>query len=171
MSSSEYPLMIARQQEKLLSYIVSLVGDVDDAWDILQETNLILWKKQSELPEVQNFDAWTYTIAKFQTLRFLKTCKRRRVSYLNNELMEVMAQDAVEVLDERPERLKALAECSKQLKDKSQLVLGLFYKKKQSVRGITQETGIKESAVKQILARSRKALYQCIEKKLQSPQV
>ena len=40
--------MALSSQRKLYAYIHTLVDDSTAAWDVLQETNVVLWRKQAE---------------------------------------------------------------------------------------------------------------------------
>lgn len=47
-SSDEFLELISSFQGRLFGFLLSLTGDVDQANEILQETNLVLWKKSDE---------------------------------------------------------------------------------------------------------------------------
>ena len=42
-----------------MSYLVTLLGDLNDARDMLQETKLVLCRKTDQYGEVSDFGAWT----------------------------------------------------------------------------------------------------------------
>ena len=50
-------------QAVLYAYITSLLGDRESAKDVLQETNLVLWRKSAEFDEHKSFAAWSSGIA------------------------------------------------------------------------------------------------------------
>ena len=55
--------LITGHQQLLYGYIVSLLYRSQDAQDVLQETNLILWEKRATAPQESDFGSWACTIA------------------------------------------------------------------------------------------------------------
>jgi len=51
------------------------VGRSASAWDVLQETNLVLWKEQADFQPGTRFEARAYTVARFQVLAYLDKWK------------------------------------------------------------------------------------------------
>ena len=90
----DFAQQITESQQRLYRYIYSLTGNSASSWDILQETNIVLWKKQADFAPGTRFDSWSYTIARFQVLAYLRDRKRKPVSILTPELVEAFAEDA-----------------------------------------------------------------------------
>ena len=65
-------------QGRLFAYLVSLLADVHEAQNVLQETNLELWRKSSDFVEGTDFAAWSRRVAHFKVLAFLRDRKRYR---------------------------------------------------------------------------------------------
>jgi RNA polymerase sigma-70 factor (ECF subfamily) len=63
--SFDFASLITSSQQRLYAYIRSLLDNSASAWDVLQETNVVLWKKQAEFQMGTNFDAWAFTVARF----------------------------------------------------------------------------------------------------------
>lgn len=57
-SAITFPELLASQQQRLMSYVVSLLGNPDAAWDVLQETNRVLLEKRDEFRLGSNFLNW-----------------------------------------------------------------------------------------------------------------
>ena len=94
--SAEFIENVTRVQRKLHAFIWSLVRSGADADDILQETNLVLWRKSDEFEPGSNFDAWAFRIAQFQVLAFRKRQQRSKLHF-DDELVEALALEAVDV--------------------------------------------------------------------------
>ncbi len=60
MSNSElqFVQLLTSHQARLYAYVLSLVADADQANDIMQETNTVLWVKSSDFEIGTNFSAW-----------------------------------------------------------------------------------------------------------------
>jgi len=56
-------------QAGLYSYILTLLPWSDQANDVLQETNLVLWREAAEFSRESNFQAWACRVAYFQAER------------------------------------------------------------------------------------------------------
>jgi len=70
--------LLTAEQGRLFSFIYSLLPDPDRARDVLQETNLLIWRKSDEFVEGTNFRAWTSKIAHFKVLSHLRGMERDR---------------------------------------------------------------------------------------------
>src|SRR5215217_4251332 len=68
--------LLTAEQTQLFSYIVMLLGDVNDANNVLQQANLVLWRKIDEFDINTNFHLWARKVAYYQTLAFLRDRKR-----------------------------------------------------------------------------------------------
>ena len=53
-------------QPQIYVYICALIMNANDALDILQETNSVLWKKAERYDPNKPFIAWAYRFARFQ---------------------------------------------------------------------------------------------------------
>jgi len=81
-------------QQGLFAFILGLVPQVNDANDVLQETNLILWRKREEFRTEAAFWPWARTIAHFQILAHLKRHSRDRLRF-SEDLMSRLTEEAV----------------------------------------------------------------------------
>lgn len=160
----EFAQQITENQQRLYGYIRSLVGNSASSWDILQETNIVLWKKQADFQPGTNFDAWSFTIARFQVLAFLRDRKRDPLQLLTPDLLEVLGPDAEIEAGQLTDRLAALRKCLSHLTEKSRTLIDLHYSKGLKMKEIASSFGQSSAAVKQAIFRIRQSLFECIEK-------
>ena len=73
---SAFKILVERYQETLFNYLCRMVGDRESAEDLLQETFLRVYEKRTK--EIENFSAWTFTIASNLARDELRRRKRRR---------------------------------------------------------------------------------------------
>ncbi len=156
-----YQELLGQMQPKLLGYILSLVANVADAKDVLQETNRVITTKISELRQADRFAAWAYRIAYFQSLAFLKK-SRRDPHQFGDELLTNIAAMSEEVAESTESGLARLDRCLARLPDRSRFVVSDFYSADLSIEEIGRKRSIQPNHVAQILYRSRKALHACI---------
>lgn len=150
-------------QTRLLSYLFTLLGDFHDARDVLQETNLVLWKKHATHEKVEDFGAWAIKCAYFQALAFLRD-RKRDPHLFDEELLGLFADVTTSQPDE--ERHLALRDCLIKLPANQRSLLRERYQERKTVRQLAAEQGKKESAMRMLLMRIRDALRVCIESTL-----
>ncbi len=163
MNQTDFAQQITENQQGLFAYVYSLVGNNASSWDVLQETNIVLWKKREDFKAGTNFKAWAFTVARFQVLAFIRDRKREPIDVLTPELMEVFAEDSEEIAMEYEPRLRALRECRGKLPAKSRKLLDLHYREGLSLEKAAETLAISPNAVKQALFRVRRVLQACIE--------
>ena len=165
----DFASQITGSQQRLYAYIRSLLDNSASAWDVLQETNVVLWKKQAEFQPGTNFDAWAFTVARFQVMAFLRDRKREPLDLMTPELCELMAEDASVETAAFDQRLVALQKCREQLPDRSRRMVELYYERGRSVKQVGDDLKMRAEAVKQALFRLRRLLQDCIEGQTISP--
>src|SRR5690606_38505458 len=70
--------LLTGEQHSLFRYITALIGDPDEAGNILQETNLVIWRKADDFTLGGNFGAWARSIALWQVKAWLRDRRRDR---------------------------------------------------------------------------------------------
>lgn len=156
--------LLTEHQSHLFVYLVSLLGDVHEASNVLQETNLVLWRRSAEFAEGTNFGAWARTIAHYQLLAYLRDRKRDRHVFDADLLTRLAEQPRPTDLQEA--RRASLRSCLAELPDGLRQMLSLRYSAGVSIQELTRRLGKSESAVKMTLARTRQRLMECIQKRL-----
>lgn len=163
LEGTEFSKLVTESQQRLYAYIYSLIGHTASSWDVLQETNLVLWEKRENFKEGTNFQAWAYTIARFQVLSFLRDKTRDPLSILTPEIFEKFEADEEPILEDHEARLKALTHCLKKLAPTASNIVRWHYEDKESLQKIGKRLSITSNAVKQALFRARRNLQNCIE--------
>ena len=151
-------------QGRLFVYLVSMLGDVHDARNVLQETNLELWRKSGQFIEGTDFAAWSRRIAHFKILAFLRDKKRDRHLF-DEALLNQIAQRPQSTEDDEEIHV-ALRHCLAALPDRLRLLISGRYGSDHSIRQLAQRIGKSEAATKVVLSRVRKQLMGCIERQL-----
>lgn len=160
-----FPELLAAHQHRLLSYVVSLLGDAESAWDVLQETNRVLLEKRDEFREGSSFLNWALTVAQFQTMAWLRDRNRSRV-IVTPEIVELMADDAVGFEAEADAQQLALRKCMESLSHGHRELIHLRYSKSVRLADLAEQTGRSVNALKQLFFRLRASLADCIQQRL-----
>lgn len=152
-------------QTKLLAYISCLLGNVHDASTVLQETNLVIWRKAKESPTIHNFAAWSREIAYFQALAFLRDRKRDKLVFSQDAIERIAAKrDEVDF----DERRMALRDCVAQLIGHKRELINQRYMESKQVWQIASDLQRSEAAIKMALKRVRLALMECVNRRLEA---
>lgn len=156
-----------RSQRPLYLYILSLVPHPLDAEEILQETNLIIWKKQDQFQPGSNFHAWASRIAYFEVMKYREKQGRNRLQFSQEFVKQVSAEmDQSNELWE-PKR-QALMTCLQKLRDKDREIIQLRYAPGNNGKDIAEMLGRPVNSVYQSLGRIRQTLLECIRRQLQT---
>lgn len=164
-TNKDFIYLLTDWQNRLFAYLVTLLGNVHDAHDALQETNVVLWQKFDEFDPDTDFGAWARKIAYFKALSFLRDKKRDR-HLLDDDVLAQFAEDRSNADEE--ERELALRDCLARLPDGQRDLISKRYSSGGSVRQLAQDSGKKESAMKMTLMRIRQALLDCVESKMRA---
>jgi RNA polymerase sigma-70 factor, ECF subfamily len=154
-------------QGRIRAFIVSLMPGSPDVADVLQETNLTLWKSRERFVPGTNFIAWAFTIARLEVLHQRDRAKRLGRLVLSEKLMDILA-------DETPEHpphesyLAALESCMSKLSDTQREIIEARYQPKLSLEIHARLTGRNPGALRAALLRIRSVLRECIENSIQS---
>lgn len=161
--SLEYLEQVTRSQRTLHAVLWSLLRNEADVDDVLQETNVALWRKADEFDPSRDFLAWALGIAQMQVLAFRKRQQRRKLVF-DDELLNTLAAEAAQHASELEPRRAALAACLQKLPEEHRHLVTRRYEPGGSVNEIAQEQGKTPKAVSEMLRRIRAALLECIER-------
>lgn len=163
--------LLTGHQDILLTYIRGSIGDLATAKDILQEVNLILWKKSDQFKLGTNFQAWALRIAKFQILGNYRDLQRSKLVF-DDDLISQLVDDSqqVEADWENESRMAALELCLKKLPSKQRQLLDFRYRDGSSIKELSEQLKSSTSRLKMILFRARKNLRDCILLHSKDPQ-
>ena len=151
---------------RIYGYIYSLVGDHHRAADVMQECNLVLWRKSGEFREGCDFLPWAFAIARFQAMPHFRDQKRDRLHLVDDEVADLLASELEEQAGDFEEMRIALRHCVAKLPDNSRQLIDLRYFRKLSIQSVADEVARKLSAVKIALMRIRHGLKDCVEREM-----
>jgi len=162
--SAEFLAQVTKAQRSLYGFISTLVWRPADAEDVLQETNLVLWRKAAEFDPSRDFMPWALRIAQLQAMAHLK--KQRRRPLYNTDLLDRIADEAVLHADATDRRRQALAHCLQKLSEKHRYLVATRYEPGGSVNAMAAANGKQPKAVSETLRRIRRGLLDCIQSTL-----
>lgn len=154
-------------QGNLRAYLLAALGNYNDASEVLQQTNLVLWRNARSFRAGAEFMPWAITLAKYEIMSFYRDRSRDRHVF-TEEVAAMMLQAAAAEMPNLSERQVALRECLKHLPPTSQEMIKLRYENRTSIVQMAEKLKRTENAVKSALVRVRKSLEQCINRRIES---
>ncbi len=163
--TEEFIELLTGAQSAVFGYIMSICHDHARAQDILQETNITLWRKAEDFEAGTNFTAWACRTAYFHVLNSRRKQSREQLVF-EEDVLDFLAERQEERTLDSHDRISALRGCLKKLPQDQRQLVDRRYEPGASVQAIAENDGKSEGAVSQALYRIRAALQQCVEKQL-----
>ncbi len=164
--SEQFVRRLTEHQSRLYAYILAVLGDPNAVNDVLQETNVAIWRKADEYVEGTRFWSWASRVAYFEVLAYRKRRGRDRLVF-DDALLAEVADDAAETAGSLAADLAALHRCMDKLAQLDQELVRGRYAPGGSVKRLAQSRGKTAGAVSQALYRIRAELADCIEQELE----
>lgn len=162
LDSEQFVTLLTRSQPSLYAYILSILPDAARAEDVLQETNVTLWRKAGEFEPGTAFLAWACKVAWFKVLSTRRRLARDRHCF-GDELLDYLAERQAQRAEELEPRRAALRSCIAKLPEAQRRLLRDRYRPGASVRDIARDSNRTVGVVSQTLYRIRTALQECIQ--------
>jgi RNA polymerase sigma-70 factor, ECF subfamily len=161
--SDEFLELIAACQSRLFGYLYSLLHNMEDTEDVLQQAVLAMWRRFGEYDRNRVFFAWARAFAKLTALNHIRAKRRNRVVF-SDDLLLLMADDlAVEAQDDLLTSYRdSLLRCMDRLPAADRDLLELCYFERCSITKAAAKLGRSPQSTCNSLRRIRVALFDCI---------
>jgi RNA polymerase sigma-70 factor, ECF subfamily len=159
--SPEFVQRLLSSQSPLYCFIVSLMGGVQDANDVLQEANLKLCRKWSDYDASQPFLRWAYVFARFEVMAWRKRKQRSRL-VLDDELLALVADELDESAEHAERRLVLLEKCREKLPPRQRELLIARYGRGEACQDIAARYAKGVNSMAALFYRVRKTLAKCV---------
>ncbi len=157
--------LFTKSQRPLYLFILGQTGGVQDAEEVLQNTNLVVWSKSNQFDPGTNFFAWACQIARYEVLQHRQRYRRDKLKF-SDEFLDVVAKDSASRLDDlEPQRL-ALEVCLQMLSSRDRELIRERYRPGSSGKDLASDMGRPANSVYQSLGRIRRVLLECIQRRL-----
>lgn len=160
---SPFEAELRQAQVPVLGYLVRLTGNLADARDLLQSTNLTAWEKREMFEPGTSAVAWMRSIG----LNHYRNETRKRQSHPTVPLLDTDLEHMVEARHDERERedgrkRKLLQVCLGKLPERQRSVVERFYLDGISLEDLGRESDRKPNAMAQLLYRARQNLIDCV---------
>lgn len=154
--------LFLRSEREIFRYVATLVPNISDAEDIVQQTAIALWEKFEAYDPAQPFTPWACRFALNKTRQWIER-RQRWQALLEAGLAEELAQRREELRPEIEFRLKHLEGCLQKLREDDRSLVEGFYFHRASIEKLAQTSGRTVAAAYKALQRIRHALLMCVE--------
>ncbi|QDT37702.1 sigma-70 family RNA polymerase sigma factor [Stratiformator vulcanicus] len=162
---SDFVGLLVRHQNDLLRYILPLVGSMDDAQDVLQETATALWKKFGDFDSDRPFLPWAKRFAQYEVLMHHRS--KRRFTFLSDELVAELSAAADADANVLADHHAALQVCLDSLSEEErQIVRTRYADSDTTIQQLAEQTGKSVNVLYKSLSKIRKQLLDCVERRL-----
>lgn len=157
MPASLFKQLLLPLYPRLQRVALRMLGNVEDAEDMVQEVYMKLWGKREELPDVQNMEAYCVALTKNMCIDRLRLAEVDRVDVDDVPLSLAAADDVVSQLERQDavEQVKLIIET---LPEKQQQVITLRDIRDCTFEEIEEQTGLTAVNVRALLSRARKTI-------------
>ena len=166
----EFISLLTQHQMGLRGFIISLLPGCDEVNDILQETNIVLWKKRKHFKAGTNFKAWAFTVAKNKVKQYqsklYKAGKRNALIAENDNRFINAVADAQSVILDTDHELRALELCMQSLSEQERELVSIRYASRYGLKQYAEKIGSSAEYLRVSLSRIRAKLKTCIEKRM-----
>lgn len=165
----EFAAQLVAVQRQLYAYILTLLPNLQDADDVLQETNATLLRSRQQFVPGTEFSAWARRVAFFQLLTYRKRRQRERgrLLFTDEDLLQRFAGEAGGQFERREETMLArLRRCMAEISASHRELLKMRYHDNLSSKRIALNTGHSDSAVRRALYRIRTQLLACVQREV-----
>ena len=161
----QFVALFVRHEAAIHSFVLTLLPDLDDAEEVVQQAALTLWRKFDQFTPGSNFRNWAFQVAKLTAMNHLRINRRNRLRF-PDELLEVLAERAAERNEQLELQRRALASCLEQLPETDRELLAGCYAEGTTINGWAERVGRSANAVYKHLNRLRAALLKCVQSRL-----
>ncbi len=159
--SARFVQLLTGMQSRLYAYLCTLLGRSHEARDVLQETNLVLWKKAADFDAARPFEAWAIQFARFQAMAWRKRQSRDRLVF-DDTAFDFLAGESSRAGTGADDELRALENCLRKLPERSRTLLSRRYSENVSVNELALAEECAPNALAALLYRARKVLADCV---------
>jgi len=160
--SATVAALLATMQPRLYGFIFKRLADRDQTLEVLQRTNLVICEKAADFVTGTNFDAWAFTIARFQLMAWRKTQATSRLVFTDS-VYDLFDQDTTEEAASAAGNLEVLRQCLKKLRPQDLSLVHQRYRDSRPLTAIAESLEKSIDAVGMRLSRIRRQLSDCIQ--------
>ena len=163
MPASLFKQLLLPLYPRLQRVALRLLGNAEDAEDMVQEVYMKLWNKRDALPNVQDVEAYCVTMTKNMCINRLRMAEVEKEDVDEVPTM-LAATDDVEAQVERRDAVEQVQRIIGTLPEHQQQVITLRDMEDCSFEEIAEQTGLTAVNIRMLLSRARKTIRERLKK-------
>ena len=163
MPASLFKQLLLPLYPRLQRVALRLLGNAEDAEDMVQEVYMKLWSKRDALPDVQDVEAYCVTLTKNMCIDRLRMAEADKADVDEVPTM-LAATDDVEAQVERRDAVEQVKQIIETLPEHQQQVITLRDMEDCSFEEIAEQTGLTAVNIRMLLSRARKTIRERLKK-------
>ena len=162
---AEFTERLQESRSRLYSYLFALARNASDADDLFQATATVLWEKFDIFQPGTDFTAWAIRAGELVYRNFARTNRRSRLMF-STATCDALAETASSTAADSASRMAALEKCLEKLPENDRLLVKQCYAGEQKIKDVAEDRGCNAGLVYSAIARIRRALVECVERRL-----
>ena len=163
MPASLFKQLLLPLYPRLQRVALRLLGNAEDAEDMVQEVYMKLWSKRDALPDVKEVEAYCVTMTKNMCIDRLRMAEVEKEDV--DEVPIMLAEtDDVEAQVERRDAVEQVKQIIETLPEHQQQVITLRDIEDCSFEEIVEQTGLTAVNIRMLLSRARKTIRERLKK-------
>ena len=163
MPASLFKQLLLPLYPRLQRVALRLLGNAEDAEDMVQEVYMKLWNKRDALPDVKDVEAYCVTLTKNMCIDRLRMAEVEKEDVDEVPTM-LAATDDVEAQVERRDAVEQVKQIIETLPEHQQQVITLRDMEDCSFEEIVEQTGLTAVNIRMLLSRARKTIRERLKK-------
>lgn len=161
----QFVALFVRHEAAIHSFVLTLLPDLADAEDVVQQASITMWRKFDEYTPGTSFRNWAFQIAKYTAMNQITKTRRDRHRFQEG-LLEILADRAAERSEQLELQRRALAFCVEKLPEDDRQLLTGCYAEGAKISAFAAQLGRTSNAVYKHLNRLRANLLKCVQWRL-----
>ena len=163
-SHQQFIRLFLSAERDLMRCVMSIIPDVHDARDVVQEAAVSLWENVEKYDSAKPFTPWACGFATNAALHFLRRQRSRR-KLLDGYTAELLATRRAEIAADLDTRRDRLQDCLGKLPGDQLALLRGYYFDEEPVDALATRHNRSVDAVYKALQRIRHSLMTCIDRR------
>jgi RNA polymerase sigma-70 factor (ECF subfamily) len=160
----EFVSLMTANQRRIYAYILTLVPNLNDADDVMQETTAAMWEQKEKFQSGTDFSAWGARIAYFKILDYRKKANKSNRMIIFDDQFEQISNKALNQSNKADDLIHRLKECLQKLSSRDQNLMHLRYSVGLTVKEISLRIHESIRNIYHNISRIQGHLLECVER-------
>jgi RNA polymerase sigma-70 factor (ECF subfamily) len=158
--------LLGANERSLFAYVCALSPNWQDAEEIMQQVRIRIWQDFDQYDPAKPFGAWARAIAYYLTLAYRKE-RSRQPEFFSERILEEVSLTYEVVADTVNDRRTALVSCLEKIGSQKRRIIEEYYLSTEPSQQLADKLSLTPNALRQLLFRIRKTLFDCVERNVQ----